>query len=295
MFPFCYLRRDFASLSNENRRLDLTVTIIHKSEFLATRCALTYNRSSKRMEERAMIEIHTERLADIEVLHAVPAGKKNAPLPTVLFYHGFTSSKQVYSYFAVALAQAGIRVVMPDALDHGARFDGNDSARLERFWTILKTSIDEYPRLRQALDEQNLIGDGKLAVGGASMGGMTALGIMARQPEVRCAACLMGSGYFSMLAKTLFPPHEKLAAATIASLEEYDAGSRLERLGNRPLLLWHGEEDDVVPAMETFRLQQALIRHGLDENLTCLWEAGVKHRITPSALNATTQFFARHL
>ena len=62
-----------------------------------------------------------------------------------------------------------------------------------------------------------------------------------------------------------------------------------------PLLLWHGQDDDVVPAVETFRLQQALIQAGLDNNLTCLWEAGVRHRITPEALAATVTFFRQHL
>lgn len=69
-----------------------------------------------------MIEIETRQLAGIPVLHAVPAGKRECSLPCIIFYHGFTSSSLVYSYFAVALAQAGFRVVMPDAPDHGARF-----------------------------------------------------------------------------------------------------------------------------------------------------------------------------
>ena len=38
----------------------------------------------------------------------------------MIFYHGFTSSSLVYSYFAVALAQAGLRVIMPDAPDQVA-------------------------------------------------------------------------------------------------------------------------------------------------------------------------------
>lgn len=242
-----------------------------------------------------MIEIYIEQLAGIDVLHAIPAGQKHTALPTVFFYHGFTSSKLVYSYFAVALAQAGMRVVMPDALGHGARFDGDEESRLRQFWPILKTSIDEFPLLQQALRDRGLVDDGKLAVGGASMGGMTALGIMARHPEVRCVACLMGSGYFATLARTLFPPDETQLAATLAMLAEYDVSKRLARLADRPLLLWHGEEDDVVPAIETWRLQQALIQHGLDKQLTCLWEHGVKHRITPTALDATAQFFAQHL
>ena len=61
-----------------------------------------------------MIEIETRQLNEHEIIHAFPAGKGDQPLPTVVFYHGFLSSKLVYSYFAVALAQAGFRVVMPD-------------------------------------------------------------------------------------------------------------------------------------------------------------------------------------
>ena len=134
------------------------------------------------------------------------------------------------------------------------------------------------------------------------MGGMTALGIMTRHPEVKCVASLMGSGYFTRLAQTLFPPlrvqtPEQQAEfdAIIAPLAEWDVTHQLQRLADRPLLLWHGQEDDVVPAVETFRLQQALIQAGLDNNLTCLWEAGVRHRITPEALAATVAFFRQHL
>lgn len=65
----------------------------------------------------------------------------------------------------------------------------------------------------------------------------------------------------------------------------------LPRLAGRPLLLWHGQDDDVVPAVETFRLQQALIQAGLDNNLPAC-EAGVRHRITPEALAATVTFSA---
>jgi hypothetical protein len=242
-----------------------------------------------------MIEIYNEQLADVEVLHAVPTGMKQSPLPTVIFYHGFTSSKLVYSYFAVALAQQGFRVVMPDALDHGARYSGDAHTRLQQFWPILKNSIDEFPALYQALLNTGGVADGRLAVGGASMGGMTALGIMARSPEVRCVVCLMGSGYFTTLAQTLFPPSADVREKVIVSLKDYDVGERLAELGDRPLLLWHGEDDDVVPAVETLRLQQALKANKLDQNLTCVWEPGVKHRITHEALEATSQFFTRHL
>jgi len=243
-----------------------------------------------------MIELEIRQFGDHESVHAVPAGKLSQPLPVVIFYHGFTSSKLVYSYFAVALAQAGFRVVMPDAPDHGARFTGDEQARLGQFWPILHGSLTEFAALRDGLYQAGLVADERLAVAGASMGGMTALGIMVRHPEVKCVASLMGSGYFTSLAPTLFPPQPSASFAEMVSpLADWEVTTRLPRLADRPLLLWHGEEDDVVPAAETFRLQQALRHEGLDKNLTCLWEAGVKHRITPTALDATVAFFRQHL
>lgn len=240
-----------------------------------------------------MISITCEHLAGVDVICAAPTNSLDKPLPTVLFYHGFLSSKLVYSYVGVALAQAGLRVVIPDAPEHGARFTGNEQSRLGQFWQILYGNLTEFSGLRDALYETGLVSDNRLAVAGASMGGMTALGIMTHHPEVKSVACLMGSGYFTSLAKTLFPPQD-LTKMT-AMLAEWEVTRALPRLADRPLLLWHGDADDVVPPDETRRLQQALQREELDGNLTCLWEAGVRHRITPTALDATVAFFRQHL
>lgn len=237
-----------------------------------------------------MIELEMRNLAGSEVLHAWPKAAATSALPCIVFYHGFTSSKVVYSYFAVALAQAGFRVIMPDALDHGSRFSGEAKQRLQRFWPILLNSIEEFPALREAIVAQGWLSEGRLAVAGASMGGMTALGIATHSPEVKCVASLMGSGSFTSLSRTLFPSEDFPQA-----LNTWDVSHHLEALAARPLLLWHGEEDDVVPAVESFRLQQALQLQGLDQKLTCKWQAGVKHRITPEALEAAVSFFQRHL
>ena len=166
-----------------------------------------------------MIAIETRQLAGGVVLHAFPEGKRAVPLPCVVFYHGFTSSSLVYSYFAVALAQAGFRVVMPDAPEHGARFGGDSQGRIHRFWQILHQNMQEFTTLRAAIQAENWLLDGRLAVGGASMGGMTALGIMTRHREVKCGASLMGSGYFTGLARTLFPP---LSPQNPAQQAEFD-------------------------------------------------------------------------
>jgi len=249
-----------------------------------------------------MIELATENLAGIECIHAAPAGQRQARLPTILFYHGFTSSKEVYSYFAVALAQAGFRVVMPDADMHGSRYNGDTEMRMTHFWEILRQNIDEVPLLEIALREKDWIADKRFAVAGASMGGMTALGAMARYPQIHSIACMMGSGYFMQLSHTLFPPlvartpeQKETFAARLAPLAPYDPSQQLDKLANRPLLLWHGEADEVVPFAETVRLEKALRDAQLDGNTTYLSEKQIGHKITPSALIALVSFFKHHL
>lgn len=249
-----------------------------------------------------MIELSTDTFAGIDCLHATPSGQQKQPLPTVIFYHGFTSSKEVYAYFAVALAQAGFRVVMPDACQHGARYDGDAQARLGHFWDILKTNIDELPALETALREQGLIEKDRFAVAGASMGGMTAIGAMTRYPHLSCVACLMGSGYFMSLSHHLFPPlvadtewQKSEVEARMAPLAACDVSHQLEKVADRPLLVWHGDADDLVPVAESVRLASALREAKTDCHVTFIIEQGVGHRITPLALTETVAFFRSHL
>ncbi|EMH4163960.1 esterase [Pluralibacter gergoviae] len=237
-----------------------------------------------------MIELEFRSLNGNEVLTAYPQGAAGKALPCIIFYHGYTSSKRVYSYFAVALAEAGFRVIIPEAEDHGSRFSGDEARRLQRFWPILVNNFHEFPALYHAIEQEGWLLEGRLGVGGASMGGMTALGLVANYPQIQGAASLMGSGYLLPLSKTLYPSPE-----VPEDLTRWDVEDKLEALANRPLLLWHGEDDDVVPAADSHRLQQALAQQGGDSLLTCAWQSDVKHRITPEALDATVSFFRKHL
>ena len=56
-----------------------------------------------------------------------------------------------------------------------------------------------------------------------------------------------------------------------------------------------GYDADTLLGQGGARLQQALQQNALADNLTCLWQKGVRHRITPEALAATVDFFQRHL
>ena len=74
-------------------------------------------------------------------------------------------------------ARAGLRVVMPEADGHGERFDGDATARLLRFWDIVRGCIDEMSAIREDLEDRRLVKDGRIGVAGLSMGGFVALGL----------------------------------------------------------------------------------------------------------------------
>ncbi|WP_192459128.1 esterase [Musicola keenii] len=248
------------------------------------------------------VEIDVDHIHGVEVLHAFPAGGKQRPLPTVFFFHGFTSSKEAYCYFPYTLARAGFRVIAPDALMHGARFDGDDANRWRYFWDIMLHSVDELPMYVDACRERGWIDGVRIGACGASMGAMTALAAMTRYPWLRAVASFMGAGHFTPLCRTLFPPvvattpgAEPILAALAERVAGCDALLHLERLSDRPLLLWHGLADEVVPARESECLRQALVERGWARQLTWLTEDGIGHKITPGALQASANFFLKSL
>lgn len=249
-----------------------------------------------------MVEIFEEIVNEIPILHAVPVGKQESALPTIFFYHGFTSSKEMYCYFAYSLAREGFRVVMPEADMHGVRFNGDSEHRLAHFWDILKSNIDELPGFYQHYQERGVIIDGRVGVGGASLGGMTALGAKVRYPWIDATACFMGSGYYLSLAEKLLPPQREITdeqrawvRQRVSALADYQVPERLHRIADKPLFIWHGLEDELVPAQESQRLMDDLGAHGLLDKVTFIAEEGVYHNITVAALASGVSFFRQHL
>lgn len=224
------------------------------------------------------------------------------PLPTVFLYHGFTSSKELYSYLAFMLAQAGFRVIAPEALDHGSRFDGDETGRTRRFWAILKTSIDELPQLHGHYVGRGLVAGDRVGVMGASMGGYTALGCMARYPWVKAVCSYMGSAYFRDSSQHLYPPLGHVDAGNVAeharcmqALADYEPSAQLEKLADRPLMVWHGGQDERVPFAESERLVSELNTRGLTQNLRFIPEPLATHKISVKAAEAGVAFFQEKL
>ena len=249
-----------------------------------------------------MILMTEDTIDGIPAIHAAPMAQMDQALPTIFFFHSYRASKELVSFFGYMLAVVGFRVILPEAHMHGARFDGDDTVRLTSFWDILKRSIDELPLYRNHYAEKGLIADGRVGVAGTSMGGFAALGCMARYEWVRAVASYMGSGYYLDLSRTLYPPlgvcnadTEAQHAQRMAPMAAYDISRQLEKLANRPLFIWHGEQDEMVPFAESARLRADLAARGLSANLEFVSDPVATHKVTMDAASAGVRFFSAHL
>ncbi|MGV7213714.1 esterase [Bradyrhizobium sp. UFLA05-112] len=238
----------------------------------------------------------------IPAIHAAPRDAMERPLPTVFFFHGYRSSKEVSAFFGYMLARAGLRAILPEADTHGARFDGDDAVRLGRFYEILKRSIDELPAYRDFYERRGLLDTRMIGVAGTSMGGFVTLGCLARYDWIAAAASYMASGYFRDAARTVHPPLGSFAEQTreehdrrLKSLADYEVTNRLHEIGSRPLFMWHGQRDEVVPYAESVRLQADLLSHGYGARLEFVGDAFATHRVSADGAARGVAFLARHL
>lgn len=249
-----------------------------------------------------MIEIHEEIIHNIPVTHLIAKQQRTHPLPTIFFFQRFTASKELDIGLGYILAKAGYRVLFPEAPQHGLRFDGDEEKRKYQFWDILKQSIDELPLLYDHYQSNGLIQDNRVGVIGTSLGGFIVLGAMAQYAWIKVGASYMGSGYFLSCAKYVHPPvliktdeDKQLFDEKMAPLTKYDISQQLDKLGNRPLFVWHGEQDNIVLVDEAMRLKKELSVLKLDKQLHVAIDKNAGHKINNDGILLGLSFFNEYI
>ncbi|MBC6316855.1 esterase [Listeria grandensis] len=250
-----------------------------------------------------MIQVEHKCIKEIPVLHIFDGTHATEKLPTVFFYHGFQSQKELYLPYAYLLAQRGMRVILPDAPMHGERQAGESDMEQEiYFWDTVRGNIDELPILKAALDSEGLIDTSRLAIGGFSMGAITSFGMLAQYEWLKVGVCLAGSSYYGHFAKALadgvikqglqfpFDVNER-----ILELAPYDLSAAPAKLKNRPLMMWHGKEDDVVPFQYSEKLYEALVEEDMSDNVAFIVDEKAKHKISMEGMLAGVGFLEEKL
>lgn len=238
-------------------------------------------------------------LAGIPVLH-VHAAALVGPTPTVLLYHGWASRPENLTIMADALACTGLRVLLPDAPQHGERAQLVTRAELvQKFWPVVFATIAEAPALLDAAIAAGLADPQRLGIGGNSMGGVIAAGILTREPRLKAAAIDNATISFEWLEEVSraargdgpIPPD------LLAQLRAHDPFAHIAQIAPRPLLLQHGTADTLQPIDGTRRWVAAAQPHyeKFPEHLQVYEAHNLNHYLTIGMISNAREWFTQYV
>lgn len=251
-----------------------------------------------------MITIQTEQLNQIPCLSIVDNNRRKDPLPTIIYSHGYKSMKEQNLPIAYFLAKKGFRVILPDSIHHGDRGGEISETELDLFfWEIVINNIKEVEKIYSYLQEQQLLLDGRIGLAGTSMGGITTAGALAVYPWINTAAILMGAPIITEYAQQLIEENREhlsitteVIEQTLESLHKYDLSKHLTKLNERPLLLWHGKKDSVIPFKYSYSFYvQAKKYYTNSKHIRFLQEENRDHKVSKYAMLETVKWFEQYL
>ncbi|XJS11624.1 alpha/beta fold hydrolase [Aerococcaceae bacterium WGS1372] len=219
---------------------------------------------------------------------------KNNPLPIIVYYHGWQINKTLVFTQGRKLAQKGFRVILPDAMNHGERLQDISKIPSLTFFQSIHTNLFEFGYIINYFKERHLTND-FIGVGGLSMGGMTTCALLTHNPQINAAACVMGTPaltdyrdmikHYATKANIYLPEDYEILTNWVT---HYDLSRQTHLLGDRPLFIWHGDEDDKVPFSQT----KDFVDNNPDLNLEVHFEhAG--HLVQPQTMDKITDFFVK--
>ncbi|HEC2163577.1 TPA: alpha/beta hydrolase [Klebsiella oxytoca] len=235
------------------------------------------------------IVISDRLIANTPVLWFRPADGSVSRRPLIVLFHRFMASRELDANLGYILAKAGYSVVCPQAALHGVK--DNATLRAASFWPILLDTLEKFPALLAACQQEKLGDISRLGVMGSSMGGFAVLGAMARYPAIQAGAAYMASGYFADAILTIHPPSGETVADYLRGLAPYNLAGKEAVLAQRPLFLWHGEQDTIVDVRYTERLREAIN----SDSLTCIIDPQAGHKITQLSVEEGLLFFRQSL
>lgn len=186
--------------------------------------------------------------------------------PTIIFYHGWSSSKELQRMRGYILCNLGFQVIIPDSINHGERnpIDHmNPNNMKDFFWPTVLQSIEESKKLiKYSIENFNTDSD-NIGVTGHSMGGFISSGIFTHEKEVKSAVILNGSCNWNycndLLLRNLVNTSESpdFSQEEIKNIKQnlshLDPINNLDKIKDRPLLMINGGSDNIVP-MESQKL-----------------------------------------
>ncbi len=240
------------------------------------------------------IEVRRRLIGTIPLLEVVEQTALYEKRPLIIYYHGWQTQKELVLTQGRKLAQAGFRVVLPDAANHGERKNPVSTIPSLTFWQSIQTNLFEFSLIIDFFKQMELVDD-FIGVGVVSMGGMTTCGLLTQHPEISAAACVMGSptylGYRELLQvhvkkRGLSLPEDY--EALTSWIESYDLMSTYPSLPKRPLFFWHGKEDEKIPYTQVEEFVETY-----QDDMIQFISAEERHLVRGETMSQVTDFFIR--
>ena len=250
-----------------------------------------------------MIQIDYREVSGVPYAEVVDASLKGQAIPIVVFYHGWTGSKDRVVTIGVELAKRGMRAILPDQLlhgDRGVRLIGGE------IWEIVANNIKELPIIKEEMRHRGLLDEAKFGVAGLSMGGISTYALFNQYPDITAAASLMGNADPARFAKWtissiwMSASTKEQREALEAEIEKnkffLDAMSLVkqpEHINDRPLFLWHGTEDNKVPYELNKEFYESIKDEPYAKNVEWHETPGQGHIVPHQVFEDVADFFQR--
>lgn len=179
-------------------------------------------------------------------------------LPTIIFYHGWGSSKESQRMRGMIYATVGFQVLLPDAIYHGERNPIEYSPdKGIYFWDTIFKNLDESKWLIEKIIEEYNGDPDNITVAGSSMGGFTAAGVFTYNSNINSLVVFNGSCAWEnsngILMRDLGFEMTDEVQKTIDKVIKLDPINHLDKLKDRNILMIHGQADSSV-SIESQRL-----------------------------------------
>ncbi|CDZ75367.1 hypothetical protein ING2D1G_1228 [Peptoniphilus sp. ING2-D1G] len=179
---------------------------------------------------------------------------------TIIFYHGWSSDAKNQIFRGNILASYGYRVVLPESRLHGERgtLSYEKAKTLKNYFPrVLMHNVEEFPKIYKFLIENLDVDEDNIAVGGHSMGAITAGGLFTFKKNLKVALLFNGTMDWSWIANSLIEGEEEVSYERLRMndfLIQMNPLVQADDLSDRPLILFNGAEDSVVDpnSMEKF-------------------------------------------
>ena len=238
----------------------------------------------------------SEKRVEIEGIPTLKFKPKNSngKLPTIIYYHGWSSNKEFQRFKANIMASYGYQVIVPDSIHHGERdpVKHEKEGILEQY--LLKTilnSIEEAPTLIDYVKDLELTDQDRIGIMGTSMGGFISSGIFTQHQIFKTLVVLNGACAWKKLAAFDTRPHSEQYWNYREELVKYNPADHLDLFKERPVLLLHGDSDSSLPIEAQRYFYKKAVEHYQDKNRIELIEVpNMDHYISTGMLENAIAF-----